>query len=245
MKTKSLFAAILAAGFALGGVAFVTSTVRADDPPKPAKEVKKDDTTTEKKADKAEKKAEKKEEKKAEGKTEAKIGETVPNFKLTDTDGKSIDLAEYGKGKVVVIEWYNPGCPFVVKHHEVNPTFKNLTKEYAGKDVVFLAVNSSAPGKQGHGKQMNADSKKQWSIDYPIVLDEDGKVGKMYGAKHTPDVYIVGKDGKLAYLGAVDNDQSAQKVGDKNYIKMAVDELLAGKAVTTKESKRYGCGVKY
>ncbi len=225
-KNTALFASVLAAGFGLAAIGLSSSAMAFQD-----------------KQDKQAKKDEKKEEKKAAA--TAKVGETAPTFKLTDTDGKTVDLAEVGKDKIVVIEWFNPECPFVVKHHDVNKTFATLTKDYASKGVVFLAVNSGAPGKQGHGKELNAKMKKEWKIEYPVLLDEAGTVGKSYGATSTPDVFIIGKDGKLAYAGAVDNNSDAKKAGDKNYVKMALDELVAGKPVTTTESKRYGCGVKY
>jgi peroxiredoxin len=218
-KNTALFASVLAAGFGLAAIGLSSSAMAFQD-----------------KQDKQAKKDEKKAEKKAEGK--AKIGETAPTFKLTDTDGKTVDLAEVGKDKIVVIEWFNPTCP-------VNKTFATLNKDYASKGVVFLAVNSGGPGKEGHGKELNAKMKKEWKIEYPVLLDEAGTVGKAYGATSTPDVFIIGKDGKLAYAGAVDNNSDAKKAGDKNYAKMALDELLAGKPVTTTESKRYGCGVKY
>lgn len=187
----------------------------------------------------------KKDEKKAEG--AVKIGEPAPAFTLTDTDGKTVNLADYA-GKMVVLEWYNPECPFIVKHHSEskgNMTFNKLHAEYASKGVTFLAINSGAKGKQGNGKELNIQKKAEYKLPYAVLLDEDGKVGNLYGAKTTPHVFIIGKDGKLAYKGAIDNNDDPEKGGDKNYAKLALDEMIAGKAVSTSETKPYGCSVKY
>lgn len=172
------------------------------------------------------------------------VGSAAPAFTLTDTDGKTVNLSDF-KGKIVVIEWFNPDCPFIVKHHKVNTTFNDLVTEYNSKNVVFLAINSSADGKQGAGKEHNAKMKTEYKMSYPILLDTDGKVGKAYGAKTTPHVFIIGTDGNIAYNGAIDNNTDAKKAGDKNYAKLALDEMLAGKAVSTTETKPYGCSVKF
>lgn len=177
-------------------------------------------------------------------KAQAKIGEKAPNFTLTDTDGKQHSLSDFA-GKVVVLEWFNPGCPFVVKHHEKNKTMADLAAEFGAKDVVWVAINSGAPGKQGHGLELNKKFKKDWGINYPILLDEPGEVGKMYGARTTPQMYIIDKDGVLRYNGAIDNDPSAATLGSVNYVRQALNEVLAGETVTTPETRPYGCSVKY
>lgn len=174
----------------------------------------------------------------------AKVGEKAPNFTLTDTDGKTHSLSDF-KGKVVVLEWFNPGCPFVVKHHEKNKTMAELAAEFASKDVVWVAINSGAPGKQGHGLELNKEHKSKWGIAYPILLDEPGEVGRMYGARTTPQMYIIDKDGVLRYNGAIDNDPSVGTVGTINYVRQALNEVLAGETVTTPETRPYGCSVKY
>mgnify|MGYP001386739757 CR=1 FL=1 len=179
-----------------------------------------------------------------ETKTAAKVGEKAPTFTLTDTDGNTISLADY-EGKVVVLEWFNPGCPFVVKHHEKNKTMDELSKEFAEKDVVWLAINSGAPGKQGHGLELNKKMKEQWAISYPVLLDESGDVGRLYGAKTTPHMYIIDTTGTLVYAGGIDNNPSATTLGDVNYVRQALNEVLAGTAVSTPETKPYGCSVKY
>jgi len=174
-----------------------------------------------------------------------KAGDKAPDFTLTDVNGKSFTLSEAtSAGKIVVLEWFNPDCPAVKKHHEANPTFKNLVKEFSDKDIVFVAINSGAPGKQGAGAEYNRKAAENYGITYPILLDEEGTVGKTYGAKVTPTIYIVNKDGVIAYTGAVDNGQG-MKIGDVNYVSQALNEILAGQTVSVAETKATGCGVKY
>lgn len=174
----------------------------------------------------------------------AKVGDTAPDFALKDLDGKDVKLADF-KNKIVVLEWFNPGCPFVVKHHSTLDTMKKTAAAYKDKDVVWLAVNSGAEGKQGASKADNEKAKKDWKIEYPILLDTTGATGKAYGAKTTPHMFIIGKDGKLAYAGAIDNNSSPKTAGEKNYVKNALDEIIAGKKVTDATTESYGCNVKY
>lgn len=176
----------------------------------------------------------------------AKIGSAAPDFDLVDTDGKHHKLSDYtSKGKIVVIEWFNSGCPFVVRHHEKATTMKDAAKKYEGKNVVWLAVNSSAAGKEGHG--LDTDARKNWKIAYPVLNDEAGKVGHLYGAKTTPHMFIVDSKGMLVYAGAIDNDPKGDMAMDKkvNYVSQALDEVIAGKPVSQAETKAYGCSVKY
>jgi len=175
----------------------------------------------------------------------AKVGSAAPGFTLVDTDGKSHNIEDYTRqGKVVVIEWFNAGCPFVVRHHDKVKTMADTAKKHSDK-VVWLAINSGAPGKQGHG--MDAEAKKNWNIPYPILLDESGSVGRLYGAKTTPHMYIVDTKGMLVYAGAIDNDPKGDKPASEkvNYVAQALDEVLAGKPVSQAETKAYGCSVKY
>ncbi len=177
-----------------------------------------------------------------------KPGDMAPDFTLTDTEGKTYRLADVLKAdgtKAVVIEWFNPECPFVVKHHSKNPTFANLNKEFSGKGVTFMAINSGAPGKQGHGKELNQKMRGEWKIQYPVLIDEDGKVGRAYGAKTTPHMFVVTPDGKVAYAGSIDNNRSADKAGDVNYVSKALNEVLAGQTVSEASTNPYGCSVKY
>lgn len=176
-----------------------------------------------------------------------KVGDAAPAFTLKDTDGKEHTLAEL-KGKVVVLEWFNPECPFIVKHHseaKKNMTFNKLYDDYNSKGVVFLAINSSAAGKQGNGLELNKKMKTEYKLPYPILLDESGDVGHAYGAKTTPHCFVINAEGKVAYMGAIDNNKNIDKAGDKNYVKAALDEILAGKPVTEATTASYGCGVKY
>ncbi len=173
------------------------------------------------------------------------VGDTAPAFTLTDTDGKTVNLSDY-KDKIVVLQWFNAECPHVAKHYgKKGSTFNDLHKDFSGKDVVFLAVNSGAAGKQGSGKDLNAKYKKEWNQPYPILLDENGTVGKAYGATRTPDMYIIGKDGKVAYKGGIDNNKSFDDKEYKNYVRQALNQLVKGETVTEPETKSYGCGVKY
>jgi peroxiredoxin len=172
----------------------------------------------------------------------AKIGDQAPAFQLTDTDGKTVKLADY-KGKVVVLEWFNPGCPVVVGHYEADTMNKTIAK-FKENQVVWLRINSGGPGKQGHGLEVNKNAKTEWNIKTPILLDEEGTVGKAYGAKTTPHCFVINADGVLVYAGAIDNGKP-DKIGDINYVEKAVQQTLAGETVTTAETKAYGCGVKY
>jgi peroxiredoxin len=176
------------------------------------------------------------------------VGEAAPNFTLSDTDGNELSLADYTKdGKIVVLEWFNPGCPFVKKHYSDsdNQTMNLLADKYKGQDVVWLAINSGAEGKQGAGLELNKQIKKDWGIEHPILLDETGQVGKLYGATRTPEMFIINAEGTIVYHGAICNDSSAGKPGDVKFVEQALDQVLAGESVTTAKTRPYGCSVKY
>jgi peroxiredoxin len=176
----------------------------------------------------------------------AEIGKAAPTFTLTDTDGKTHALQQYlDDGKVVVLEWFNPQCPFVVKHHEHNSTMHDTYKAFADEDVVWLAINSGAPGKQGHGLDLNKKMKTEWEMAYPILMDESGDVGRMYEAKTTPHMFVITAEGVLAYDGAIDNNRSPRTVGDVNYVHNALKAVLAGETVAEAKTRPYGCSVKY
>lgn len=140
----------------------------------------------------------------AAGEASAKVGEAAPEFSLPNTEGEAIALADF-KGKTVVLEWFNPDCPFVVYAHEGEGPLVELGNEKTQEGVVWLAINSGAPGKQGAGAERNKQAKADWKIDYPILIDEDGKVGQAYGAKTTPHMYVIDPEGKLVYAGGLDN----------------------------------------
>jgi peroxiredoxin len=178
----------------------------------------------------------------------AEVGKPAPDFALADLDGKQHRLSQL-KGHVVVLEWFNPGCPFVKRAH-TKGSLKVAAKEHAKEGVVWLAVNSGAPGKEGHGADKNRDAAKAFAMDYPILLDESGEVGKAYGATNTPHMYVVDASGTLVYRGAIDNspDGEGESASDGkllSYVDEALASVAAGKPVATKETKAYGCSVKY
>ena len=174
------------------------------------------------------------------------IGKPAPDFTLTDTNGKEHTLSDYtGDGKVVVLEWFNPDCPFVKKHHQKNKTMSETRSAFAEKEVVWLAINSGAPGKQGHGLEHNVKAMETYGIEYPLLLDEDGKVGRAYHAKTTPHMYVISPEGNLLYQGAIDDNASAGKLGETNYVESCLSAVFAGEEVEVAQSKPYGCSVKY
>jgi peroxiredoxin len=166
-------------------------------------------------------------------------GSSAPQFSLQDQNGKTVNLSDYA-GKIVVLEWTNPECPFVKRHYAAK-TMTTLADQYAKQDVVWIAINST-------GTATNA-SNLAWAnannIEYPILNDSKGDTGHAYGAKSTPDMFIIDKTGKIAYDGAIDNDPSGDSTSKVNYVAKALDEVLAGKPVSTPETKSYGCGVHY
>jgi len=175
----------------------------------------------------------------------AKVGEAAPDFTLKDTAGKEHHLADLTKaGKIVVLEWFNPDCPVSKAYHTGDDVMKKLATELAGRDVIWMAVNSGAAGKEGAGLERNQKAVTEYSITYPILMDESGSVGRMYGAKTTPHMFVIGKDGKLQFAGGID-DSSGRGAGKVNYVSEAVNSLLAGKDVAVKEAKPFGCSVKY
>ena len=169
----------------------------------------------------------------------ATIGAPAPQFSLQDQSGKTHALADYN-GKIVVLEWFNEECPVVVRHYKAD-TMNSLASKYAGKDVVWLAINSTA----GKTNDSNKAAAAEWKMDRPILNDATGQVGKMYGAKTTPHMYVINKDGTLAYMGGIDNDDRGNKADKVNYVDKALGELLAGNSVSEPQSKPYGCSVKY
>jgi len=173
-------------------------------------------------------------------------GDEAPAFTLTDTAGKEHSLKAYlDEGNIVVLEWFNPDCPFIRKHHENNKTMDETFASLEGKGVVWLAINSGAEGKQGAGRERNAKAFKEFEMTFPVLLDADGAVGRLYGAKTTPHMFIVTADGVVAYNGAIDDDRSAGKLGETNHVAVALGQLLAGAKVETPETQPYGCSVKY
>jgi len=184
----------------------------------------------------------------ANGLTEPAIGRPAPTLTLTDTRGKQHNLADY-KGKHVVLEWVNFGCPFVKKHYE-SGNMQATQKKAVDKGVVWLSVCSSADGKQGHmdAADWNEEIADRKLASTAVLLDESGAVGKTYGAKTTPHMYIINPAGVLVYKGAIDDKPSTNKddvPGARNHVLAALDESLAGKPVSTASTTPYGCSVKY
>jgi peroxiredoxin len=176
----------------------------------------------------------------------AKVGETAPDFALVDTEGNEHRLSQYLKEeKVVVLEWFNPDCPFVKKHHQKTRSMAETFELAAEHDVVWLAVNSGAPGKQGAGLERNQKAIKEYKIAYPVLLDESGEVGKLYGAKTTPHMYVIDKDGTLLYAGATDDKANATDLGKTNYVRQALEQYWKGVKIDPNTTKPYGCSVKY
>ena len=176
------------------------------------------------------------------------VGAAAPDFSLPDASGKSHSLSEY-KGKYVVLEWFNPECPFVKKHYGTD-NMQKLQKEYTDKGVVWLTIDSNAPGTEGNLTPEQAEKvATSWKTQQTaLLLDPDGKVGRAYGAKNTPNMVIINPEGKIAYEGAIDSKATpnpADIPNSTNYVKAALDESLAGKPVSNPTTKPYGCSVKY
>jgi peroxiredoxin len=179
---------------------------------------------------------------------QAEIGKPAPDFTLTDYEGKPVHLADL-RGKTVVLEWFNPDCPFVKASHSKG-SLKDAAKRNTAKGVVWLGVNSAASGKQGFSPERVAEGKKAFGLEHPILADTTGQVGKLYGATNTPHMYVIDVKGTLVYKGAIDNSPDGEgdsPTGGKliNYVDAALDDLAAGRPVATPDTKAYGCGVKY
>lgn len=175
-----------------------------------------------------------------------KAGDKAPAFTLTDTTGTEHSLQSYlDQGKIVIIEWFNPDCPFVQKHHLRFKTMQETAAKAKEMGAVWIAINSGAPGMQGAGLERNTKAIEDYGIKAPVLLDESGEVGLSYGALVTPHMYIITPEGIVAYQGAIDNNRSARTLGDTNYVLQALEQIKAGETVTEPNTKPYGCGVKY
>jgi peroxiredoxin len=176
------------------------------------------------------------------------VGQPAPDFTAQDSNGQEHKLTDF-KGKFVVLEWLNHGCPFVKKHYE-GGHMQKLQKEFTGRDVVWLSIVSSAPGKQGHmsPEQTNKTKAEKGAEPTAILLDEDGTIGKMYNAKVTPEIFVINPEGVLIYAGAIDDKKStdpADVLTSKNYLSQALNEALQGNQVSEATTSAYGCSVKY
>ena len=177
----------------------------------------------------------------------APVGQPAPAFTVVDLAGKPVNLADY-KGKTLVLEWHNFGCPFVQKHYR-SGNMQSLQKKYAG-DVVWLAVNSTHKSSWDYTEpaKLTTQLKDFGAAPAKYLVDEPGTMGMAYGAKTTPHMYIVDPSGKVVYNGAIDDKRSTH-LDDvktaKNYVVAALEELKAGKPVSTASTTPYGCTVKY
>ena len=177
-------------------------------------------------------------------------GSTLPDLQVTDSNGTVHSLSDF-EGKNVVLEWTNHECPFVLKHYDsAHSNMQNLQKEAAASDVVWLSIVSSAPGNQGYvtGEQANALTVSRDAAPSAVVLDPNGTAGHSFSAKTTPHMYIIDKDRTLVYQGAIDSKRSANPndiPSSTNYVKAALNSLEAGEPIATRETKPYGCSVKY
>ena len=168
-------------------------------------------------------------------------GQKAPDFTLKSIDGQEYSLSNF-VGKVVVLEWFNPGCPFVRYAHQ-NQVMHNIAQK--NPDVVWLAINSSGPKKQGHGLKANKKARDKWSISYPILLDETSEVGRIYSAKTTPHMYVIDQSGVLVYQGAIDNAPFGRGKNHITYVADALENLKKGAEISPAQTKAYGCSVKY
>ena len=176
------------------------------------------------------------------------IGKPAPDFSATSANGKIVKLSDY-RGKIVVLEWTNDGCPYVKKHYS-SGNMQSLQKEAAQKGIVWLTIISSAPGKQGYadGNGANLLTASRGAAPAEVLLDPEGKVGRLYGARTTPHMFIVNAAGTLVYMGGIDDKPTsnpADIASAKNYVRAALDEIVTGKPVSEAATRPYGCSVKY
>jgi len=175
-------------------------------------------------------------------------GDSAPEFKGTDSNGKTETLAQY-RGKYVVLEWTNQGCPYTRKHYD-SGNMEALQKQWTAKGVVWLSVISSAPGEQGYqtASQENSYLNRMKATPTAVLLDPAGTIGRMYDAKTTPHMFVIDPQGRIVYEGAIDDqptpDPSSVKTAH-NYVTEALEEAMSGKPVATPVTRAYGCSVKY
>ena len=178
----------------------------------------------------------------------ARVGTPAPDFTATASNGQSYKLSDF-RGKFVVLEWHNQGCPYTIKHYQ-SGNMERLQNEWTAKDVVWFTVISSAPREQGYvnASQENDYLKRMNAAPTAALLDPDGKVGHLYDAKTTPQMIVIGPTGTMLYDGAID-DRPTTSISDiagaKNYLSQALNEATSGKPVSTPTTRPYGCSVKY
>ena len=178
----------------------------------------------------------------------ARLGAAAPPFTLPDSNGKTVSLADF-KGKTVVLEWTNHECPYVRKHYGGN-NMQALQKKWTAQGIIWLTLISSHPGAQGfvHGLEANKLTEERGAAPTAVLLDPNGGVGRSYGAQVTPHMYVITGDGTLVYMGGID-DKPTTRLEDlktaNNFVDAALNELVAGKTVSIKTSRAYGCTIKY
>jgi AhpC/TSA family len=177
-----------------------------------------------------------------------RVGDPAPAFNATDSRGQTESLDQF-KGKYVVLEWHNQGCPYTKKHY-VSGNMQSLQKQWTGKGVIWFTVISSAPGTQGYvtPSQENAYLAQVHAVPTAVLMDPEGKLGHLYNAKTTPEMYVIDPTGKLIYSGAIDNKPTPDVEdirGADNYVSDALAQAMAGKPIATPYTRSYGCSVKY
>ena len=171
---------------------------------------------------------------------EAKMPPLAPDFAAVDQAGDKVSLSDY-KGRMLVLEWFNPDCPFVQRHHAQRTTMIDLRAKYAAKGVAWLAVNST----YYMPPETTAEWREKWKMDYPVLIDREGKIARAYGAKSTPHMFVIDREGEIVYDGAIDDDPGGRSQSPVNYVDKALTELLADKPIAEAKTKSYGCSVKY
>ena len=179
----------------------------------------------------------------------AEVGQTAPDFTLTDINGTKHSLSEF-KGRTVVLEWVNPECPFVIKHYDKSGNIPQLQQAATADGIVWLSINSASAGKEGDydAAQVKAWQQRSKASATAYFRDRDGEVGKLYDARTTPHMFIIDGGGTLVYAGGIDSIRSS-RVGDieraTNYVREALKDLQSGQPVRTRNSQPYGCSIKY
>ncbi len=178
----------------------------------------------------------------------AEIGKPAPDFTLPDLEGRMTHLGDY-RGKVVVLEWFNPGCPFVNLSH-TKGSLNGTAARHQAEGIVWIGVDSAGAGMQGSDPKEIREAVTRFNLTHPVLRDTTGAVGHAYGATNTPHLFVIDKQGTLVYAGAIDNSPDAEGQSPQggplvNYVDAALADLAAGRPVQTAQTKAYGCGVKY
>jgi peroxiredoxin len=176
----------------------------------------------------------------------AQLGALAPDFSLKDTENTTHTLSDLTRrGKIVVLEWFDPDCPYVQKHHVRFDTWEKLWTRYRDQQVEFLAINSTRGDEEAASLERNYDAREAMKIQYPLLLDPTGQVGRAYNATCSSQVAVIDRRGILVYTGAIDDDSSAQTRGSVNYLALALDAVLASRPVDTPTTRPYGCPIRY